>query len=59
MRLEQRITAIQNVANDRFALVCEDRKAFLPESRIHELLKQFNAIKVEERVGREEVGAWA
>jgi len=50
---------VPGVTNDRFALVCEDRTAYLPGSRIHELLNQFNALAVEEQVGREEVGAWA
>lgn len=50
---------VPGVTNDRFALVCEDRSAFLKESRIHEILSQFNALAIEERVGQQEVRSWA
>ncbi len=47
---------VPGVTNDRFALVCEDRTAYLPSSRIHELLGEFHALDVEEHVGSGEVG---
>jgi hypothetical protein len=38
------------VTNDRFALVFEDRDAYLPESEVHALLEQFGALTIDAQV---------
>ena len=44
---------VAGVTNDRFALVFEDREAYLPESEVRALLAPFNAMAVETHVVQE------
>lgn len=45
---------VPGITNDRFALVCEDRTAYLPPGRLRELLAPYRPVQIDHPVARGE-----